>query len=360
MEVMLAAQRAQKAIITIDKKPPQSTTRPKSTDPTSVLRSLSALRSSLSEVKSSAQSSLATFSDNLNKDFAQLVSHIAQTIKAESRPLEDRISQLVKEKHAHEVQMNKMNQELVAARNEMTTLVRLHQKQLQLTDSHQVVSPIKLSPTANTTPNGKIGHVITGSALKHSSRSSPVPTLHTALSPGKLTASTEQVKHIETLLHQLTCASAELVNLQLVHSAEIKAVQHVSHVRELQRVAKEREAALEKDRLAIEAKHLKEVQSILIFSINTAEQSLSESQPHVVAKLVEGRKKRLKLLEHTIGGRMREIDQRSSETCAVNSAHLEGFQKKAQENSRVAELMTRAAAAKLADMLRVETRTDVV
>ncbi len=92
-----------------------------------------------------------------------------------------------------------------------------------------------------------------------------------------------------------------------------------------------------------------------MFSINTAEQSLNEAQPHVVAKLVEGRKKRLKLLEHSIGGRMREIDQRSKETCAVNSAHLEGFQKKASDNSKVAELMTKAAVAKLTDMLRVET-----
>ncbi len=92
-----------------------------------------------------------------------------------------------------------------------------------------------------------------------------------------------------------------------------------------------------------------------MFSINAAEQSLNEAQPHVVAKLVEGRRKRLKLLEHSVSGRMREIDQRSKETCAVNSAHLEGFQKKATENSRVAELMTRAAVAKLADMLRVET-----
>ena len=50
---------------------------------------------------------------------------------------------------------------------------------------------------------------------------------------------------------------------------------------------------------------------MLIFSIGTAEQSLNESQPHVVVKLVEGRKKRLKLLESTLAGRMKDIDQRS-------------------------------------------------
>lgn len=78
----------------------------------------------------------------------------------------------------------------------------------------------------------------------------------------------------------------------------------------------------------------------------------------MVAKLAEGRRKRLKLLEHTMAGRMRDVDQRSSETCAVSSAHLEGFQRKAQENARVAEEMTRAATRKLADMLQTAADSD--
>lgn len=98
---------------------------------------------------------------------------------------------------------------------------------------------------------------------------------------------------------------------------------------------------------------IREVQNVLIFSIGTAEQSLNETQPHVVVKLVEGRKKRLKLLENTLIGRMKDIDQRSAETCAVNTAHLEGFQKKAVDNSKVAETMTKAAATKLLDILKI-------
>ena len=72
----------------------------------------------------------------------------------------------------------------------------------------------------------------------------------------------------------------------------------------------------------------------------------------MVLKLVQGREKRLKLLESSTNGRRKDLDQRSADTCAVNSAHLDGFQKKAMANNNVAKEMTQAATRKLLAILQ--------
>lgn len=72
----------------------------------------------------------------------------------------------------------------------------------------------------------------------------------------------------------------------------------------------------------------------------------------MVLKLVQGREKRLKLLESSTNGRRKDLDQRSADTCAVNSAHLDGFQKKAMANNNVAKEMTQAATRKLMAILQ--------
>lgn len=61
----------------------------------------------------------------------------------------------------------------------------------------------------------------------------------------------------DALQVRLQSASQALAGLQEVHQAEVKAVKHEAHVKDLLRVAKEREAALEKDKLQIELKHNK-------------------------------------------------------------------------------------------------------
>lgn len=99
----------------------------------------------------------------------------------------------------------------------------------------------------------------------------------------------------------------------------------------------------------------REIQHILTFSLSTAEQSLNETQPQVVEKLVQGREKRLKLLDLTTNGRRKDLDQRSADTCAVNSAHLDGFQKKAAANNIIAKEMTLAATKKLLAILQEES-----
>ena len=99
----------------------------------------------------------------------------------------------------------------------------------------------------------------------------------------------------------------------------------------------------------------REIQSILTFSLSTAEQSLNDVLPHVVVKLAQGREKRLKLLDYTTNGRRKDLDQRSVDTCAVNSAHLDGFQKKAAVNNAAAKEMTQVAVKKLQNILQLET-----
>ncbi len=70
-------------------------------------------------------------------------------------------------------------------------------------------------------------------------------------------------------------------------------------------------------------------------------------------KLVEGRAKRIKFLESGLKGKMKDIEQRSAETCAVNTSHLEQFQKKALDNEKNAEGMTKLATDELVRLLSI-------
>ena len=67
--------------------------------------------------------------------------------------------------------------------------------------------------------------------------------------------------------------------------------------KDLGKVAALRELSIEKDRFLSQLKYNKDVHNIMSFALNTCEQTLNEVQPHVVTKLIEGRNKRLKVLE---------------------------------------------------------------
>ena len=77
--------------------------------------------------------------------------------------------------------------------------------------------------------------------------------------------------------------------------------------------------------------------NVLSFSLKTAEQSLSEVNPDLTNRLVEIRNKRLKELEKISLGKARDIDQRSAETNAVSSCHLEGFRSKSLNKLKMAQ-----------------------
>lgn len=126
-------------------------------------------------------------------------------------------------------------------------------------------------------------------------------------------------------------AASAMYNLQEKHAMEVAAIKHTAHCKDLGRIAAMREATIEKDKLLNEIKYIKEVCNTLSFALNTAEQSLSEVQPEVVLKLIEGRQKRMKLIERAAVERRKDVDQRSADTCAVSTAHLESFVTKAYE-----------------------------
>ncbi len=63
--------------------------------------------------------------------------------------------------------------------------------------------------------------------------------------------------NLESFTQRLQAATKALTGLQDVHNAEIKAIKHVAHIKELMRVAKEREQIIDRDRAHMEIKHLK-------------------------------------------------------------------------------------------------------
>eukprot|EP00602_Paraphysomonas_sp_CaronLab_P012424 CAMPEP_0185040182 /NCGR_PEP_ID=MMETSP1103-20130426/37941_1 /TAXON_ID=36769 /ORGANISM="Paraphysomonas bandaiensis, Strain Caron Lab Isolate" /LENGTH=500 /DNA_ID=CAMNT_0027579375 /DNA_START=133 /DNA_END=1635 /DNA_ORIENTATION=+ len=144
-------------------------------------------------------------------------------------------------------------------------------------------------------------------------------------------AKAKQDSHRAALLSErVTSASRELHAMVQKFSSEINAVKHLSHCRDLVRVAGLRELGLERDRLANELRYARDLQNVIWFCLETAEQTLGDTHPHVVSKLTESRSKRVAALEREALERKKDLEQRSSETCAVSTSHLETFQTKAE------------------------------
>ena len=61
----------------------------------------------------------------------------------------------------------------------------------------------------------------------------------------------------------------------------------------------------------------------------------------------------MKLIEQNTKLRLKDLDQRSLETCAVSATHLDGFQIKANKNIKIAQEMTQIATNKLIEILKV-------
>ena len=156
----------------------------------------------------------------------------------------------------------------------------------------------------------------------------------------------------EELQIKMKSISNSLYTLQENFSNQLDAVRHIAHVKDLVRVAGIREISLERDRVIGDLKHFKELCNILSFSLSTSEQALKESNPQVVEKLVEGRSKRILALEKINKERKRDIDQRSVETCAVSSTHLESFSVKAQTKYASVEEQTQNCINELAQSFK--------
>ena len=160
----------------------------------------------------------------------------------------------------------------------------------------------------------------------------------------------EEKKKSEDLAHKLKAVADKMLTLQENYGLQIDAARHIAHVKDLVRVSSIREISLERDGIIGELKHYKELCNILSFSLNTSEQALKETQPHVVDKLIEGRTKRILGLEKINKERKKDIDQRSAETCAVSSTHLESFSVKAQTKYNAAEEVTKDSLKLMSDI----------
>lgn len=81
------------------------------------------------------------------------------------------------------------------------------------------------------------------------------------LSPIKSAAALMELENLQRMNKEfssrLETTTNALASLSDLHKAEIKSIKHLAHIRELIRVAKEREQAIDKDRMIIEIKHLK-------------------------------------------------------------------------------------------------------
>jgi len=162
----------------------------------------------------------------------------------------------------------------------------------------------------------------------------------------------QEKKKSEDLAHKLKSVADKMISLQENYGSQVDAARHIAHVKDLVRVSSIREISLERDRIIGELKHYKELCNILSFSLNTSEQALKETQPHVVDKLIEGRTKRILALEKINKERKKDIDQRSAETCAVSSTHLESFSVKAQAKYDAAEEITKNSLKQIGDIFQ--------
>jgi hypothetical protein len=100
----------------------------------------------------------------------------------------------------------------------------------------------------------------------------------------------------------------------------------------------------------------RDVQNVLGFCLETAEKALHEVQPQVVMRLHESRIKRTALLEREVIVRRKDLDQRSAETCAVSSTHLEAFQTKSAVKHKKAAEETEAMFAVIQNILNIKSR----
>jgi hypothetical protein len=142
-----------------------------------------------------------------------------------------------------------------------------------------------------------------------------------------------RIVSLEKQLNGLSHAAEQMI---IKFGGEINAIKHLSHCKDLVRVASLRELGLEKDRLMNDLKYSKEIQGVLWFCVETSEKMLREINPQIVLKLQESRHKRMLILERDVSEKRRDIEQRSMETCTVNVNHLETFQLKAEMRCKTA------------------------
>ena len=169
----------------------------------------------------------------------------------------------------------------------------------------------------------------TTTSSSHSSSSS------SSSSSWLLTAQAEAMQALEAknkqLAAQLTVQMDLLQLMRTAHEEEVASVAYAAHVKDLTRLAEQRETQLALDRISSEAQFSKEVHQIISFSCQAAENVLAETNAAIVTKLQEGRQRRMATVEKVVAASRRELDQRSRETVATGAQQLASFHAKASK-----------------------------
>lgn len=157
-------------------------------------------------------------------------------------------------------ELNCKRQELVAAKVDKELAVLTMQQQIDILQSRLLQfesskprTPVKVKTSPKKPDNDRL---IQHHEAQIKQQEECITSFQSQLSDLQSELSSSQ-ESLTNTLKRFEKATSALHGLQEVHCAEVKAIKHLAHVRELLRVAKEREAGLERDRLAIEIKHLK-------------------------------------------------------------------------------------------------------
>lgn len=258
--------------------------------------SLSKLKLELESSKTHIQHSLSNFMAMCRSEYEELVHRMA--LREEKWKLEE--NRLVSCRQEEEASMNELNLQLKDSRSKIGELQeRLAKVELEKSDLTCIIhkhsqmkhSPMKSSPiktssqacmtsplTSNATSNAESLHL-------HDQSRSPKSTTKQdvarelremrEISMFELLRANQVISEKELAISEtrkvVECKMVELMefsrrietalqltrSLHIVHAAEVKALKALSHTKELVRVAKEREADIEREKLVYQIKHLK-------------------------------------------------------------------------------------------------------
>lgn len=176
----------------------------------------------------------------------ELVRQILSTTSAESRAASHRIQQLMKGKQDRENLLSDMNHELRCAKEDLERMtLRAHVAEATIRSQLSSISPSKSSSAA--IPRRAVAMLDQCSS----------PLSPPSLGPLQLRHSPHPVSNNSNMTDKLFAAAQQLRTLQQVHLAEVQAVKHTAHIKELVRIARERETSIERDRMAIELRSLR-------------------------------------------------------------------------------------------------------
>lgn len=150
--------------------------------------------------------------------------------------------------------------------NHLQDLLRAYQKQFspsKLKQQHQIIGQLQadLQKAISEANRLKAPATPAKAAMTSSTATSPLMTAGQPSPSKAIQALSQELLSVKEQLNEY-CSHVENIggavhDLQVVHASEMKAVKHLAHVKDLKRVAKEREDLIDRERLHGEIKYLK-------------------------------------------------------------------------------------------------------